>query len=217
MRLLLPLAAFLSLTTAASNLVFKTISVQMGAVGSDDDIRARVCDRSKCCTTKVGRTFFHPSFIPTSKKQRHVCKEIIDQPQNRLPAKPANLLKFQIILCINLCMLKVLSNLLSGEWRAKKAETWDGSKLGNCSSILFSDALSNIELSLVKAGKKADGLDVTNLSLTGQVGADKKKLQTFKCGAYKVLLNYSSCHIKTNWFCQPVGDNSTLFKVLHVH
>ena len=67
MRLLLPLAAFLSVAAAASNLVFKTISVQMGAVGSDDDIRARVCDRSKCCTTKVGRkkcltelyTYFH--------------------------------------------------------------------------------------------------------------------------------------------------------------
>merc|ERR1711874_543581 len=66
--------------SAASTMVFKKIEVQMGAVGSDDDIRIKICDNSKCCTTKV------------------------------------------------------LSNLLSGEWRAKKKETWDGSiTLGRCS------------------------------------------------------------------------------------
>merc|ERR1711899_562387 len=87
--------------SAASTMVFKKMEVQMGAVGSDDDIRIKICDSSKCCTTKV------------------------------------------------------LSNLLSGEWRAKKKETRDGSKLGNCSQILFDDKLSAIEVTLLKDGKRA--------------------------------------------------------------
>merc|ERR1711874_642297 len=36
---------------AANNLVFKKIEVQMGAVGSDDDIRIKICDGVLCCTT----------------------------------------------------------------------------------------------------------------------------------------------------------------------
>merc|ERR1719481_2120093 len=43
---------------AASNMIFKKIDVQMGAVGSDDDIRIKICDTSKCCTTKeLSNTF----------------------------------------------------------------------------------------------------------------------------------------------------------------
>ena len=77
----------------------------MGAVGSDDDIRMKLCDLSKCCTTKV------------------------------------------------------LSNLLSGEWRAKKKETWDGSKLGNCSQILTTfvlmTSLKNAILGVKKGGSRS--------------------------------------------------------------
>jgi len=43
---------------AASNMIFKKIDVQMGAVGSDDDIRIRICDPNKCCNTKeLSNTF----------------------------------------------------------------------------------------------------------------------------------------------------------------
>ena len=103
----------------------------MGAVGSDDDIRVKICDLSKCCTTKV------------------------------------------------------LSNLLSGEWRAKKKETWDGSKLGNCSQILFDDKLSSIEASILKDGKRA-GPEVVSINITGQIGSDKKNIKVYKCGSYKL-------------------------------
>ena len=124
--------AFTALSvSAASNMVFKKIEVQMGAVGSDDDIRVKICDRSKCCTTKV------------------------------------------------------LSNLLSGEWRAKKKETWDGSKLGNCSQILFDDKLSSIEASILKDGKRA-GPEVVSINITGQIGSDKKNIKVYKCGSYKL-------------------------------
>merc|ERR1712156_1110530 len=46
--LLLGLAASAS---AANNMVFKKLEVQMGAVGSDDDIRVKICDGVLCCTT----------------------------------------------------------------------------------------------------------------------------------------------------------------------
>lgn len=117
--------------SAASNLIFKKVDVQMGAVGSDDDIRIKICDLSKCCTSKK------------------------------------------------------LSHVLSSEWKANKLETWDGSDLGNCSSILFDDKLSSIEVSIVKALNKKDALEVTSMVLIAQVGSDKKKIQKFKCGSYK--------------------------------
>ena len=120
-----------TMVDAASNMIFKKIDVQMGAVGSDDDIRIKICDNSKCCTTKV------------------------------------------------------LSNLLSGEWRAKKKETWDGSKLGNCSQILFNDQLSSIEASILKDGKRA-GPEVTSINITGQIGSDKKNIKLYKCGSYRL-------------------------------
>merc|ERR1712106_389061 len=33
-------------------MIFKKIDVQVGAVGSKDDVRIEICDSSKCCTTK---------------------------------------------------------------------------------------------------------------------------------------------------------------------
>ena len=102
-----------------------------GNLGSDDDIRLKICDKSKCCTTKL------------------------------------------------------LSNLLSSEWVKNKKETWDGSKLGNCSSILFDENLATIEVALLKDGKK-EGPNVASMKLTGQVGNDKKKTRSYKCGAYSL-------------------------------
>jgi len=117
--------------SAASNMIFKKIDVEMGAVGSDDNIRIKICDSDKCCTTKK------------------------------------------------------LSHLLSSEWKANKLETWDGSDLGDCSSILFNENLSSIEVSIVKALSKKDPLEVTAMVLSAQVGSDKKNIQKFKCGSYK--------------------------------
>merc|ERR1711936_957482 len=133
-------------SSSSSSMVFKKIDVQMGAVGSDDDIRMKLCDRSKCCTTKV------------------------------------------------------LSNLLSGEWVAKKKETWDGGKLGNCSQILFDDKLSAIDVTILKDGKRA-GPEVSSMVLSGQVGSDKKKTQSYTCGSYKFS---ASDRQKTN-FCSRSG------------
>ena len=127
--LLLPLLALS--VSGASNLVFKKIEVQMGAVGSDDDIRVKICSGSTCCSTDK------------------------------------------------------LSNLLGREWVAKKKETWDGGKLGNCSRVQFSDNLASIEVTLLKNGKK-EGPEVVNMNITGQIGKDKKAVSVFKCGSYKL-------------------------------
>merc|ERR1712156_531756 len=127
--LLLPL--LVASISAANNLVFKKIEVQMGAVGSDDDIRIKICDGVLCCTTDK------------------------------------------------------LSNLLTSEWVAKKKEKWDGGKLGNCSSVQFSDKLSSIGVIILKNGKK-EGPEVANMNITAQIGKDKKKLTVFKCGSYKL-------------------------------
>ena len=127
--LLFPLLALS--VSGASNLVFKKIEVQMGAVGSDDDIRVKICSGSTCCSTDK------------------------------------------------------LSNLLGREWVAKKKETWDGGKLGNCSRVQFSDNLASIEVTLLKKGKK-EGPEVVNMNITGQLGKDKKAVSVFKCGSYKL-------------------------------
>ena len=136
------LSLVLSCVSAASNMIFKRVEVSMGSVGSDDDIRLKMCDKSKCCTTKV------------------------------------------------------LSNLLSSEWVKNKVEAWDGSKLGNCSDILFDDNLATIEVALLKDGKKA-GPNVVSMKLTGQIGRDKKKTRDYKCGAYNLG---ASDTVKSN-FC----------------
>ena len=127
--LLLPLLALS--VSAANNLVFKKIEVQMGAVGSDDDIRIKICSGATCCSTDK------------------------------------------------------LSNILGREWVAKKKETWDGGKLGNCSRVQFSDNLASIEVTLLKKGKK-EGPEVVNMNITGQLGKDKKAVSVFKCGSYKL-------------------------------
>ena len=41
-----------SSSSSTPSMVFKKIDVQMGAVGSDDDMRIKICDLGKCCTTK---------------------------------------------------------------------------------------------------------------------------------------------------------------------
>jgi len=123
-----------SLSRTNPTMAFKKVVVQMGAVGSDDDMRLKICDPSKCCTTKK------------------------------------------------------LSHLLSSEWVAKKRETWDGSDLGNCSSILFDQKLSSIEVAVLKNGKKS-APEITSMEVTGQIGSDKKKTQLYKCGSYKFLKN----------------------------
>merc|ERR1711997_485917 len=127
--LLLPLLAVS--VSAASNLIFKKIEIQVGAVGSDDDIRIKICSGSTCCSTDK------------------------------------------------------LSNLLGREWVAKKKETWDGGKLGNCSRVQFSDKLSSIDVTLLKNGKK-EGPQVVNMNITGQIGKDKKAVTVFKCGSYSL-------------------------------
>merc|ERR1719232_1158449 len=131
------------------SMAFKRVDVQMGAVGSDDDMRIKICDKSKCCTTKV------------------------------------------------------LSHLLKSEWVAKKKETWDGSDLGNCSSILFDENLSSIEVALLKKGKK-NGPEVNSMKLTGQIGSDKKKTTAFNCGQYKFTAKDT---IKSN-FCTKESKSS---------
>ena len=130
-------------------MVFKKVEVNMGNVGSDDDMRIKICDKSKCCTTKV------------------------------------------------------LSHLLKSEWVAKKKETWDGSDLGNCSSILFDENLSSIEVALLKKGKK-NGPEVNSMKLTGQIGSDKKKTTAFNCGQYKFTAKDT---IKSN-FCTKESTSS---------
>ena len=55
-------ALFAGVVSGASNLVFKTIDVDMGAVGSDDDIRLKLCDKSKCCTTKVLSKYYNTQY-----------------------------------------------------------------------------------------------------------------------------------------------------------
>ena len=95
------------------------------------------------------------------------------------------------------CTTKVLSHTFSSEWVKNKKETWDGSDLGNCTQILFDENLSSIELALLKDGKKT-GPEVKSITLSAQVGSDKKNIKTYKCGSYKLL---ASDRIKSN-FCQ---------------
>jgi len=130
-RSILSLVFIATMVSATSNVVFKKIDVQVGAVGSDDDIRIKICDLSKCCTTKE------------------------------------------------------LSHTFSSEWKANKLETWDGRKLGNCSDILFDDKLSSIEVAIVKDLNKKDPLKVTSITLSGQVGSDKKNILKFNCPKYE--------------------------------
>ena len=147
--ILIVLGLCVAWVSGASNMVFKKVEVNMGNVGSDDDMRIKICDKSKCCTTKV------------------------------------------------------LSHLLKSEWVAKKKETWDGSDLGNCSSILFDENLSSIEVALLKDGKK-NGPEVNSMKLTGQIGSDKKKTTAFNCGQYKFTAKDT---IKSN-FCTKDSTSS---------
>merc|ERR1712123_1327 len=113
------------------NLLVKKINVQVGAVGTDDDVTMQICDLKKCCITSK------------------------------------------------------LSHTLSSEWVKNKLETWDGRKLGNCSDILFASGASSLEVAVIKTIKKKKPLEITSIVLEASPTNDKKKIEKFKCGAYK--------------------------------
>ena len=75
-----------------------------------------------------------------------------------------------------------------------------------CKKILFDENLFQVEVSLLKDGNK-NGPEVKSITLNAQVGSDKNKLKTYKCGSYKLS---ASDKIKSN-FCQSqtVGSQST--------
>ena len=56
----------LVLNSKASRLpimTIKQVDVQMGSIGSDDDIRIRICDEQKCCSTEVLSHFFSGEWV----------------------------------------------------------------------------------------------------------------------------------------------------------
>lgn len=58
MKLFLLLAAVVSATNALTNLNINKITVQVGPDGTDDNVRIKICDKSKCChTNKLSHTF----------------------------------------------------------------------------------------------------------------------------------------------------------------
>ena len=111
------------LASSAPSLLINKIVVQVGPDGTDDDVTMKICDTSKCCTTKK------------------------------------------------------LSHTLSSEWVKDKVETWDGSKLGNCSQILFDSGASKLDVTVNKATKKKDSLDITSVTLEGASASNKKDIK----------------------------------------
>jgi len=135
MRTALALTGTFMLALSASglpSLLINKIVVQVGPDGTDDDVTMKICDTSKCCTTKT------------------------------------------------------LSHTLSSEWVKDKLETWDGRKLGNCSEILFDSEVRQLEVTVNKATKKKDSLDITSVALEGAPTSDKKKIKKFQCGSFKL-------------------------------
>eukprot|EP00091_Calanus_sinicus_P009876 TRINITY_DN2294_c0_g1_i10.p1 TRINITY_DN2294_c0_g1~~TRINITY_DN2294_c0_g1_i10.p1 ORF type:complete len:271 (-),score=78.36 TRINITY_DN2294_c0_g1_i10:26-838(-) len=126
------LLSLAGLAHSLPNLLVSKIVVQVGPDGTDDDVTMKICDTSKCCTTKT------------------------------------------------------LSHLLSSEWVKDKLETWDGSKLGNCSQILFDSEARKLDVTVNKATKKKDSLDVTSVTLEAAPASDKKKVKKFQCGSFKL-------------------------------
>eukprot|EP00091_Calanus_sinicus_P009875 TRINITY_DN2294_c0_g1_i1.p1 TRINITY_DN2294_c0_g1~~TRINITY_DN2294_c0_g1_i1.p1 ORF type:complete len:134 (-),score=35.27 TRINITY_DN2294_c0_g1_i1:447-848(-) len=118
------LLSLAGLAHSLPNLLVSKIVVQVGPDGTDDDVTMKICDTSKCCTTKT------------------------------------------------------LSHLLSSEWVKDKLETWDGSKLGNCSQILFDSEARKLDVTVNKATKKKDSLDVTSVTLEAAPASDKKRLKS---------------------------------------
>jgi len=279
--------------SATSNMIFKKIDVQVGAVGSDDDIRIKICDRAKCCTTKeLSHTFGSEwkknkletwdgrklgncsdilfddklssvevsivkelskkdplevtsialsaqvgsdkkniqmfkcrsySFRATDSVKSNTCLNEKTAPKSapvttRKPAavptkRPVasssssglpTLLVKKIIVQVGAvgtdddvtmkicdlqkcCVTKELSHTLSSEWVKNKLETWDGRKLGNCSSILFQSGASSLEVAVLKTIRKKQPLEITSIVLETSPSTDKKKVEKFKCGAYKFV------------------------------
>ena len=100
-------------------LQLRKLAVQVGPVGTSDDVRIRVCDSAKCCTTST------------------------------------------------------LSHTLGSERVKNKLETWDGRKLGNCSSILLAKDPS-LKVEIVKTVKKKSPLQVSSIAVELSPAADKK-------------------------------------------
>jgi len=279
--------------SATSNMIFKKIDVQVGAVGSDDDIRIKICDRAKCCTTKeLSHTFSSEwkknkletwdgrklgncsdilfddklssvevsivkelskkdplevtsialsaqvgsdkkniqmfkcrsySFRATDSLKSNTCLNEKTAPKSAptTTKKPAaaptkrpvvsssssglpTLLVKKIIVQVGAvgtdddvtmkicdlqkcCVTKELSHTLSSEWVKNKLETWDGRKLGNCSSILFQSGASSLEVAVLKTIRKKQPLDITSIVIETSPSTDKKKVEKFKCGAYKFV------------------------------
>jgi len=103
------------------------------------------------------------------------------------------------------CTTKKLSHTLSSEWVKNKKETWDGRKLGNCSNILFRTGAPSLEVSVIKTiGKKKLPLDITSILLEAAHNNDKKKIEKFKCGAFR----FSGTDSKKSNFCQNENSNT---------
>jgi len=103
------------------------------------------------------------------------------------------------------CTTKKLSHTLSSEWVKDKVETWDGSKLGNCSQILFDSAASKLDVTVNKATKKKDSLDITSVTLEGASASNKKDIKKFQCGSFKLKGTDSQ---KTS-ICPSIGSKPT--------
>jgi len=103
------------------------------------------------------------------------------------------------------CTTSKLSHTLSSEWVKNKKETWDGRKLGNCSNILFRTGAPSLEVSVIKTiGKKKLPLDITSILLEAAHNNDKKKIEKFKCGAFR----FSGTDSKKSNFCQNENSNT---------
>jgi len=55
-------------SSSKPSMTFKKLDVQMGNVGSDDDMRVRICDNSKCCTTKELSHTFSSEWVAKKKE-----------------------------------------------------------------------------------------------------------------------------------------------------
>ena len=77
---------FLKNVASKDFLVFNQIDIEMGNVGSDDDIRIKICDNSKCCTTKVLHNLLSGEWSPDrnetwNERKLGNCSEILFQSQ----------------------------------------------------------------------------------------------------------------------------------------
>jgi len=83
------------------------------------------------------------------------------------------------------CHTKELHHLLSSEWVPNKLETWDGSKLGNCSSILLDSGALGLDVHVLKSTDKQDTLDITSIIVEGAPTTDKTNIIRFNCASFQ--------------------------------